>query len=249
MKNFDDHWKQHSFQEIPLSKRIEAEKFLAPAVDYIHAHQSVLILDAGCGDGVHVHVLSQMLNNFGHYAAFGIDISDIALHIAKTRTKNHWNFLQSDLGNIPFKDDQFDVVFSFGVLAYTDDPLVSFTELYRVAKPGGYIGIWIYPRTKGLGGLLLSCIRKLCQTSGTMGCRIIADMIVPFLCILPTRSKLNLVNASWKQCREIVLVNIAPSQLYYPEASEVEGWFHKNQITIVHRDEDAPVTLWGKKCS
>jgi len=76
---------------------------------------------------------------------------------------------------------------------------------------------------------------------------LIADCIVPFLGLLPTRSKMSLANASWRQCREVVLVNIAPSQLYFPQEAEIEGWFAKNDVETVWRDDKAPVTLWGKK--
>jgi hypothetical protein len=67
---------------------------------------------------------------------------------------------------------------------------------------------------------------------------------MPFL---PTQSKLNLKNATWSQCLEIVLVNIAPKQLYFPETAEIEEWFRINNITILEIDHDNPITIWGRK--
>ena len=171
-----------------------------------------------------------------------------ALLASQKRGRRRWTFIQGDVGKLPFKDTQFDVVFSFGVLAYTEYPFLSFTELCRITRPGGYIGIWVYPKIGGLGGVLLAFVRKICHLTGSIGCRLIADVIVPFLGFLPTRSKLSLANASWRQCREVVLVNIALSQLYYPEPSEVEDWFVKNNVKIISRDDTAPITLWGEKC-
>ncbi len=248
MKTFDHHWNQHSFREIPATKKADAQRFLKPLFNYLKNHDRALMLDAGCGDGVHVNVLSNDISVSNGHFFIGVDISLLALHISQHRQQANWQFVQSDIGKMSFKDNQFDVVFSFGVLAYTDDPFLSFTELCRITRPGGYIGIWIYPKTGGLGGALLAFVRRVCQLTGSIGCRIIADAIVPFLSFLPTQSKLSLMNASWWQCREVVLVNIAPSQLYYPESSEVEGWFARNNINIITRNDETPITLWGKKC-
>jgi len=117
-----------------------------------------------------------------------------------------------------------------------------------VTRSGGLIGIWVYPKSENVGGIVFSLVREICQLTGSLGTRIIADSIVPFLGFLPTRSRIHLGNASWKQCREVVLVNIAPQQLSFPTLSEVEMWFARNDIEIIFREKENPITLWGKKC-
>ncbi len=97
-----------------------------------------------------------------------------------------------------------------------------------------------------MGGLF-STIRKFCRVTGPIGSRLIADFIVPFLSFLPTRSGLNLANASWKQCREVVLVNIAPQQLAFFSKDEIKNWFVANSIDLIYEDSANPITLWGQK--
>ena len=246
--DFDSHWNDYSSQDLPITKKIEAQRFLRPLFATMESRGPLRVLDAGCGDGVHIEVIAANRNAVESGCLVGLDISMSALHAARRRGKGKWEFVQGDLGKLPFVDSGFDVVFSFGVLAYTDDPPLSFSEFCRVTKMGGYIGIWVYPRIGGLGGVLFSLARRLCQLTAPLGSRIIAECIVPFLGFLPTRSKMNLANASWKQCREVVLVNLRPRQLVFPTPSEVEGWFKRHNIKITDRDRGNPVTVWGVKC-
>ena len=245
---FDEHWDENFCEEIPATKRAEAQRFLRPLFDYQKSHGRVFVLDAGCGDGIHLKVITSNANALEGSSFVALDISMSALSISQRRRQINWTFVQGDVGKLPFEDNQFDIVYSFGVIAYTDNPFLSFSELCRVTRKGGYIGIWVYPKTSGVGGALFLLIRKACQVIGPRGSVLIADCIVPFLGFLPTRSKMSLANASWRQCREVVLVNVAPSQLYFPEPSEVEAWFSENNIKIVCRDDAAPITLWGEKC-
>lgn len=224
---------------------------MQPLLDYLESYGSTFVLDAGCGDGVHVDLLTRDANVPEDRFFVGLDISMSALRVSKRRAHfadSKYAFVRADVGRLPFGDNWFDAVFSFGVLAYSDNPFYSFSELCRVIRTGGFIGIWVYPQTQGVCGALFSLVRKACQLTGSIGCRLIADCIVPFLGFLPTRSKMSLANASWQQCREVVLVNIAPRQLHFPDSAEVENWFTKNNFRIICQDDANPITLWGKKC-
>lgn len=248
MTNFDSHWGENLVDEIPGTKKVEAQRFLQPLYEYQRSYSPGLVLDAGCGDGVHIEVIATNPVSLEAYSFIGLDISMPALLASRKRGQPKWDYVQGDVGKLLFRESYFNIVFSYGVLAYTDDPLNSFSELCRVTRKGGRIGVWLYPKLGGLGGAVFSLIRKACQLTGPIGCRLIADCIVPFLGFLPTSSKMSLANASWRQCREVVLVNIAPRQLYFPEQFEVENWFKKNNIKIINCDGKVPITLWGDKC-
>lgn len=249
MSGFEEHWKNNFIQDLPESKKKSAEAFLRPLISYFEktARKNIKILDAGCGDGVHAVVFAEHRESKKDYHYIGCDLSLEALKISKQRIRENCGYVQGDMGKIPFENDAFDAIISFGVLAYTTNPYQSFVELCRTLKSGGLIGIWVFPRVRGVVGFLFSWVRHLCLMLGGSGTRLIADSIVPFLWFLPTRSNINLSNASWKQCREIVLVNIAPEQLFFPDPLEVEGWFKNNSMKIIHQDSDAPITLWGQK--
>lgn len=207
------------------------------------------MLDAGCGDGMHAISLEQdpIAKKADYY---GLDISFEALRIAQGRLKNaNSEFVHGDVGKLPFKDESFDAVFSFGVLAYTEDPQKSFQELLRVLKPGGLVGVWIYPKTNSLGFKVFNLVRKLCKAVGRNGTNFIANCIVPFLSFLPTSSNLNLSNSTWKQCREIVLVNIAPKYLEFFTRDEIRAWFKNEKVRVSADDDDMPISIWGFKQS
>lgn len=45
---------------------------------------------------------------------------------------------------IPFADDSFDLVYSWGVIHHSSDPLAAFREIIRVTKPGGTVKVMVY---------------------------------------------------------------------------------------------------------
>ena len=243
--HFDSHWEDNYYESIPEMKLNAPERFLQPILKD-DASSNSLYLDAGCGDGVHLKVLNDVTpSREGNNVA--LDISTSALLTARKRDAKNWEFIHGDVGMLPFASDSFDASFSFGVLAYTPDPKKSFSELVRVTKPGGKIGIWIYPKSGGLGGWVFGMVRGLCKLTGSIGTSLISNMIVPVLGLLPTQSKLSLANASWKQCKEVVLVNIAPEQLFFPEPEEIEAWFKDFNLEITSNDKNNPIAIWGKK--
>lgn len=242
---FNQHWQINTLTQISNSKLREAENFFLPVNNLLCSHP-VKILDVGCGDGVHWSYLRNLDNQKFHYV--GIDISSVALrHLQQQTTEGKGHFIQTDATAISTPDNLYDVVFSFGVVAYTNQPKQCFAEICRVCKPGGWIGLWVYPQQAGLGGVAFKITRQICQRVGSFWTQRIADLIVPFLFFLPTRSKVNLRNSNWNQCREVVLVNIAPKQLDFFERDEIVSWFFEYNIDIEYEDANNPITIWGRK--
>lgn len=243
-KNFDDHWSLFSDESVSQKKIRDASGFLAPAIDDYRG-KKIAVLDAGCGNCVHAGALKNGI--FDKDSIFvGLDISIIGMLTAQRRIPD-WFLVNGDILRAPFVGNSFDMVFSFGVLGYTDNPRRSFDELCRVTKKGGMVGIWLYPHKKGLSGRLFSITRALARSMGPSGAGMIANIIVPFLIVLPTRSKMNLFNATWKQCREVVMVNIEPEKLLFFERDEIIRWYKENNIEIVVEDRSNPITIWGRK--
>jgi len=101
------------------------------------------VLEAGCGKGRH----SRLLERFGPRYLFSVDLSDAVL-LAAHNTKDHDNVfcLRGDLLGIPLADASMDRVLCIGVLHHLEDPQVGLKELWRVLKPGGMLGLWVYGR-------------------------------------------------------------------------------------------------------
>lgn len=242
--DFDRHWSDNELADIPAAKKLVAEGFLKPLQAYLVNQPDAIILDAGCGDGVHTAYLPM---DCERQACIGLDISCQALIAASKRASGGWTFVHGDAGDVPLLDDSVDAAFSFGVLAYTSDPAHSFRELCRVVKPGGIVGVWILPDQEGFAHRVLKFLRGVCRITSPLGARVIADCIVPWLYFVPTCSGMHLGNSSWKQCREIVLVDLAPEQLIFPTAQQVRSWFEEQGLEIQHEDVNQPITLWGRR--
>ena len=79
----------------------------------------------------------------------GIDLTEAAIEMVKKRLALEGlssDLRRSDAENLPFEDNSFDYVYSWGVLHHTPDTEKSLAEAYRVCKPGGNICIMLYHR-------------------------------------------------------------------------------------------------------
>jgi SAM-dependent methyltransferase/uncharacterized protein YbaR (Trm112 family) len=91
------------------------------------------------------------------YTAFGIDPSFEAIAAARRIARQlgtNARYAVADARRLPFPDDAFDVVFSYGVLQHfsKDDVRTSLGEIGRVVKPTGYTWVQM-PNSLGLRNL------------------------------------------------------------------------------------------------
>jgi SAM-dependent methyltransferase len=92
-------------------------------------------LDLGCGPGGNLALSA----SFGPGLTVGVDVSPIALSIAR-RKKPGARLARADLNNaLPFSDGSFDVVTVFNVLYHdwVKDEGAVISEIARVLRPGG----------------------------------------------------------------------------------------------------------------
>lgn len=89
--------------------------------------------------------------------ATGIDLSSASVERAKRRCEMAGytpDLRVSDAEHLPFPDDIFDIVYSYGVMHHSPDTPQCIREAYRVLKPGGALRVMIYHHPS-LTGLML----------------------------------------------------------------------------------------------
>lgn len=103
------------------------------------------MLDVGCGTGDRTILVAK------HYKVkelIGFDACKKSLKIASkvSQDENYSSFraVHGSLFEMPFEDNYFDIVVSWGVLHHTGNPLEGLKEMKRVCKKGGFIGFFVY---------------------------------------------------------------------------------------------------------
>jgi radical SAM protein with 4Fe4S-binding SPASM domain len=107
----------------------------------LNIKQKDCILEIGCGTGNYALEFARRGGD-----VIGVDASEWMLRIAKK------NVLEEELdidlkhcfvGDLEFKDESFDVVFSMNMLEYSRNPKDAVEEMYRVLKRGGVLIIGV----------------------------------------------------------------------------------------------------------
>ena len=87
----------------------------------------------------------------------GVDLTPRAIEHTKARLGLYGftsDLRVSDAEALPFADNSFDIVYSYGVLHHSPDTEKAINEVYRVLRPGGRAAIMIY-HTHSLVGYML----------------------------------------------------------------------------------------------
>ena len=102
--------------------------------------ENKLILDAGCGMGRYTRIAGAMGGEI-----FGVDLSQSTLKAyQKTKDNPCAHIMQADLLHLPFREKQFDIIYSLGVLHHTPDPRQAFLNLAHCLNDRGIMAIWVY---------------------------------------------------------------------------------------------------------
>ena len=115
-----------------------------PGFAGFEAWKGMKVLEVGFGAGV----------DFIRFTRAGADMSGIDLTEAGKRLVDRWLELEGlpastqigDAENLPFPDNTFDLVYSWGVIHHTTDTQTAANEIIRVTKPGGEVKVMIYHR-------------------------------------------------------------------------------------------------------
>jgi len=121
------------------------KKVLINYIDYLFNNkkitQSSKIMDIGCGNGFLLNKIHELFN-IGKENLYGIDISDIAIEIAKKEYGLN-NLIAMDVNKYS-KDSKFNLVFSYESLEHVIDSEKLFNVITRILEISG-IFIFMIP--------------------------------------------------------------------------------------------------------
>jgi len=136
----------HYFFEETRQKRFQVHTdldrpFLRDAIGFAK-YTGKRVLEIGCGIGVD-GLEWKLAGN--HYT--GLDFNFPSVQITRGRLEDagcDGGYLNGDAENLPFPDESFDIVYSFGVLHHTPGTQKAIDEVHRCLKPGGKAIIMLY---------------------------------------------------------------------------------------------------------
>ena len=133
------------FEEISR-KRYEGREWHVPTVAKFDGYRGKEMLEIGCSiatDGL------EFAKRGANYT--GVDLTPHSIELARERfglfgVAGKFVVVNAE-EKLPFPDNAFDHVYSFGVIHHSPTPAKIVAEAYRVLKPGGTITIMLYNRT------------------------------------------------------------------------------------------------------
>ncbi len=129
------------FKEL-AEQRYRSHKHLLPWIKSMQEGKSVLEIGSGIGLDSY-----EMVKHGLKLTA--IDLTENAINTIRERFQREGlegDFKVADACHLPFPDNSFDYVYSFGVLHHTADTDRSIIEVHRVLKEGGEARIMLYHR-------------------------------------------------------------------------------------------------------
>ena len=106
-------------------------------------HEGEVVLDLGSGGGIDVILSAKRVGATG--VAYGLDMTDEMLALAQRNAADagvtNVHFLKGIIEEIPLPANSVDVVISNCVINLSTDKAAVLTEIARVLKPGGRVGV------------------------------------------------------------------------------------------------------------
>lgn len=137
-----------------LEDRCKTHPFLSDFASF-NEYEDQRVLEIGVGPGTDFQRWTE-----AGAETIGVDISRLSIDLTKERIEvfdleaSNLGIVQADAERLPFDDESFDLVYSYGVLHLAPDTPSTFEEVNRVLKPGGEFKLMVYAVPSWVGLLL-----------------------------------------------------------------------------------------------
>lgn len=124
--------------QIASAAFMAAEK--ARSLELLALKPGARVLDVGCGTGLELEALAQIVGPGGQVV--GLERSSALIAQARARGRDRMSpveLVQGDAGDLPFADGEFDACRADRTLQHVDDPTGALAEIVRVTRAGGRV--------------------------------------------------------------------------------------------------------------
>ncbi len=132
------------FNELAVRRFKTYYPYLWNAAEF-DAHRGEKVLEVGVGAGTDLIQYA----SFGAFV-YGIDLGSDQVALTKQHFEcldlKYEEIIQASAENIPYGEEVFDVVYSFGVLHHTPNTNLAIGEIHRVLKGDGHAIVMLYAR-------------------------------------------------------------------------------------------------------
>jgi ubiquinone/menaquinone biosynthesis C-methylase UbiE len=132
-------------------ERYALEPYICPFAEFQSA-RGKKVLEIGVGLGADHQRWAEYADEL-----HGVDLTDRAVEHTRRRLALFGldsNLQVGDAENLPYEDDYFDIVYSWGVIHHSPNTEFAIREIYRVLKPNGVAKVMIYHTPSVVGYML-----------------------------------------------------------------------------------------------
>jgi ubiquinone/menaquinone biosynthesis C-methylase UbiE len=134
-----------------LRSRYELEPYIIPFASFAEA-KGKKVLEIGVGLGADHQMFAQ-----NGAILHGCDLTERAIQHTRQRLelfKLRSELREADAENLPYPNNEFDMVYSWGVIHHSPDTQKAANEIHRVLKSGGKAKVMIYNKRSMIGLML-----------------------------------------------------------------------------------------------
>lgn len=191
-----------------------------------------LALDAGCGHGRSARLIADFSKT-----VIGAEVSPAVELAYEQNDKKNCHFIQADVHYLPFSNQQFQLVYSSGVLHHNPSTKVAFEAIAKLAAPGAIACIWLYHPFK-------NALHRAVRLYRSITVRLPVEVVyyLNSLTITPLQWLFSQVKGKKKKWTEIAIEELdmlTPAYRHEHTADEVSTWMSAAFKNITVTDEDA----------
>lgn len=262
---FNYAWDKFASKEVSLKWHKDSFSYVELLPKSIFEASDMLGLDVGCGSGADLIYMSQK-----GLKMIGIDVTDsVAVALNNTRGFKNIEVIQANIYNMPFNEETFDLVYSFGVLHHLSDPEKIFKKIVGLVKNNGTVLIYVYEKFTHRsmlerGGLWLTgLIRMITSRLSPKTLHAICIILSPFIVVLfslPAKllSKFRFTNMislriPFRHTNRIDCIIADLYDRFSPPienrytSEEIKEWFEKANLYDINIINYRGWVAWGRK--